>query len=193
MNSVRNTGVLGVSFQPFVWQVNFAVRERNWKPTVFAIPRRNFDREFCHMRFAANRLASHLESCNRANWSAIRAKFKSRRRTRRHASFQRGFGSKTFDEHVLAFFYFIYLFLFFLSFFPLLPAEFDTSFCLLERETRHAREFSGSRGFVSLFLTSIRVYFCRLLLFSRRLGCWWVKRKKRNSLGFVVHYANNCN
>lgn len=66
------------------------VRERNWKPTVFAIPRRNFDREFCHMRFAANRLASHLESCNRANWSTIRAKFKSRPRTIRHASFQRG-------------------------------------------------------------------------------------------------------
>lgn len=63
------------------------VRERNWKPTVFAIPRRNFDREFCHMRFAANRLASHLESCNRANWSTIRAKFKSRSR---HASFRRG-------------------------------------------------------------------------------------------------------
>ena len=43
----------------------------------FRYSRRNFDREFCHMRFAANRLVSHLESYNTANWSTIRAKFKS--------------------------------------------------------------------------------------------------------------------
>lgn len=38
----------------------------------------NFDGGFCHMWFAANRLVSHLESCNRANWSTIRARFQFR-------------------------------------------------------------------------------------------------------------------
>lgn len=156
------------------------VRERNWKPTVFAIPRRNFDREFCHMRFAANRLASHLESCNRANWSTIRAKFKSRPRTIRHASFQRGSrprlppppGWKTsgMDEKLetievwlvetrVTRLLYLFVFIFFIFLFSFPPPSsrnlIRISVCLKENR------ILWFTGIVSLFLTSIRrAYFC---------------------------------
>lgn len=111
-----------------------------------------------------------------------------RRRTRRHASFQRGFGSKTFGRmgeklETMNTFSRNVVLLFTISFYSFLlpPAEFDTSFCFARKRTRHASEFRGSRGegVVSLFSTSIRVYFC-CLLFLRRLGCWRVKRKKKS-------------
>lgn len=150
------------------------VRERNWKPTVFAIPRRNFDREFCHMRFAANRLASHLESCNRANWSTIRAKFKSRSR---HASFRRGSRPrfplpswmKNWKQNPATSRNTHSRNSFFLFFFSLL-AEFDTSFRLFKRERVTRGNFTVYGGcFVLLdeliFATIIFVHF------RSRFGC----------------------
>lgn len=74
MNSVRNSPA--VSFRPCDRLISLDGKEL--ETSRFRYSRRNFDREFCHMRFAANRLVSHLESCNTANWSTIRAKFKSR-------------------------------------------------------------------------------------------------------------------
>lgn len=74
MNSVRNSPA--VSFRSCDRLISLDGKEL--ETSRFRYSRRNFDREFCHMRFAANRLVSHLESCNTANWSTIRAKFKSR-------------------------------------------------------------------------------------------------------------------
>lgn len=78
MNSV---GEQSASVVRRMWQVN-SVQRRNWALAVFAIStyvsRTLIDREFCYMQFAANRLVSHLESCNTWNWSTNRAKFQFR-------------------------------------------------------------------------------------------------------------------
>lgn len=142
----------------------------------------------CGLRFAANRLASHLESvCNRANWSTIRAKFKSRSSydTARLLStrFQtaapslppldgkhRGDGWKagnnpcgrnTRSPNLL--FYLICLFLF-LSI--LVPSFFPSSRNSIRVSVR-LKENGILRftGIVSLLLTSIRVLLLLLLFF----------------------------
>lgn len=162
------------------------------------------------MRFAANRLASHLESvCNRANWSTIRAKFKSRSSydTARLLStrFQtaapslppldgkhRGDGWKagnnpcgrnTRSPNLL--FYLICLFLF-LSI--LVPSFFPSSRNSIRVSVR-LKENGILRftGIVSLLLTSIRVLLLLLLFFYISGGCW--VKKKENSRGIVLCFV----
>lgn len=121
----------------------------------------------CGLRFAANRLASHLESvCNRANWSTIRAKFKSRSsydtarllstRFQTAAPFlppldgkHRGDGwkagnnpcgrnTRSPNSNVILPYLFIFIPFYPCSFLFSFLAEFDTGFCSLKRERNFA-------------------------------------------------------
>lgn len=163
------------------------------------------------MRFAANRLASHLESvCNRANWSTIRAKFKSRSSydTARLLStrFQtaapslppldgkhRGDGWKagnnpcgrnTRSPNSRTLFYLICLFLF-LSI--LVPSFFPSSRNSIRVSVR-LKENGILRftGIVSLLLTSI--IFAIIFFSTFQAVCCWVK-KKENSRGIVLCFV----